>query len=114
MDPNQNACQVHHNRSLNKNKKSGNTENLQGLPSSSNPAASDDTDDLLCIPSTSISIPSSSDESEKAFCHKCNKLFIDRDNCDSCDNWYDRKCAGLTNALKWKKFLKKNSKFLCV
>ncbi|KAH3721458.1 hypothetical protein DPMN_064385 [Dreissena polymorpha] len=40
---------------------SGAAENMQGIPSPSNPAASDNTGDVLCIPSTCTHIPSSSD-----------------------------------------------------
>lgn len=33
--------------------------------------------------------------------------------CDSCDSWLHRNCAGLKHHLKWKKYQKKGSKFLC-
>ena len=33
--------------------------------------------------------------------------------CDKCQNWLHRKCAGLGHHMKWHKMTKKNAKFLC-
>ena len=33
--------------------------------------------------------------------------------CDRCDKWLHRKCAGLSNITKWRKYQKKNKKFTC-
>lgn len=33
--------------------------------------------------------------------------------CDSCQSWHHRKCAGLSNVLKWKKFSRTGTQWLC-
>ncbi|XP_069109558.1 uncharacterized protein [Argopecten irradians] len=46
-------------------------------------------------------------------CLKGDKPGMEWISCDGCDLWLHRKCAGLTNHLKWKKYTKSKSKFYC-
>ena len=57
------------------------------------------------------------EESEDdVLCQSCRT--IDKDSqwvqCDSCNNWFHRSCAGLKHHLKWKKVNKKGAKYFCV
>ncbi|KAH3823811.1 hypothetical protein DPMN_125633 [Dreissena polymorpha] len=51
---------------------------------------------------------------ESDICKKCQQadgeLWI---QCDSCNSWLHRKCAGLQNAMKWKKYSKAGAKWNC-
>ncbi|KAL4234215.1 hypothetical protein ACF0H5_005868 [Mactra antiquata] len=66
------------------------------------------------VHSTSEQIVSS--DEDDTFCSKCNKLYVAGNDwicCDSCNKWFDRKCAGLSNAFKWKKISKESVNFYC-
>ena len=47
----------------------------------------------------------------------CKKCMSDRPDewiqCDSCDSWFHRKCAGLSNAKLWKKITKSTAHWFC-
>ncbi|XP_045173548.2 uncharacterized protein LOC123535080 [Mercenaria mercenaria] len=47
----------------------------------------------------------------------CKKCFLDKDDewiqCDSCNGWFHRKCAGLKNVRQWKKYNKEGVEWLC-
>jgi len=54
-------------------------------------------------------------EENVILCKKC-KSDNNRDEwiqCDQCDSWWHRQCAGLGHHMKWKKFSKGNAKWYC-
>ena len=67
-------------------------------------------------PSTLNDSPDETSDSENAsdVCVKCNiGEGSDWIQCDSCNSWLHRKCAGLSNYMKWKKYSKDSAKWYC-
>ena len=53
-------------------------------------------------------------DSDSDVCLKCgNGEGADWIQCDSCNSWLHRNCAGLSNYIKWKKYLKDSATWYC-
>jgi hypothetical protein len=53
---------------------------------------------------------------EHSLCGICGGLYRDGKDwiqCDYCSKWFHRRCGGLSNALKWKKYTKANVQYKC-
>ena len=71
--------------------------------------------DNTILHSTFSTICDSNSDSDEIKCKVCDTaeketLWI---QCESCNSWLHRNCAGLRHHMKWKKYQKKSSKYFC-
>ncbi|XP_053402851.1 uncharacterized protein LOC123530709 [Mercenaria mercenaria] len=88
----------------------------QELPTSSETVAVASAASTSVIPQDIVTEPDPlSDNEDNVKCKICDShdQGIEWIQCDSCDSWLHRNCAGLKHHMKWKKYQRKGASFYC-